>query len=202
MILKSAIKRIKDPALFTKLLSVSRQWTCDQIPVESSNKQVSDTTLEFFEWSLSKLYLVGTQPTFTFSKRTMCKICSEITIKTPQRCQWCCSHIVVVFPSMILNKWMEDSYWENKWSLLLPYLAVGSVRGYFIKLVKLPYYHRLISNVSWVIKEWIKLLSKSSSNNKTLHHFIFCNQIFNDQQPSRKCPTHLLFALVHIYENH
>ena len=29
--------------------------------------------------------------------RARCKICSKLTIKTPERCQWCVSHLVTVF---------------------------------------------------------------------------------------------------------
>ena len=50
------------------------------------------------------IFKARTQPVFTWLKstmntRTMCEICSKLTIKTPERC-----HIVLVFSLLTLNK--------------------------------------------------------------------------------------------------
>ena len=33
--------------------------------------------------------------------RTSCEICSKLTIKTPERCQWCCSGVFVNFKHIL-----------------------------------------------------------------------------------------------------
>ena len=49
------------------------------------------------------------------NNRTRCEICAKLTIKTSERCQWCCSgifivnfelisHLVVVFLLLTLNR--------------------------------------------------------------------------------------------------
>ena len=88
--------------------------------------------------------------------KTMCKICSKLAIKGPQRGQWRCScvfivnfeqiwHNVPVFPLLILNKRMPPGKIQK-----------GSNSPYFFPYTKLllTWKHHLQSEWLWGVQYW------------------------------------------------
>ena len=155
------ISRIK-AYIIQKSIEFGMILTKNRIHCKQNKKTLSLPKLPTF-WT-TRVYLFKVNKRNT---RTMCEVCSKLTIKTPERLQWrqwrrsCVfivkfeqiSHIVLVFLLLTLNKWMPTGLVEELPNRNCPVFSRALITGKYrlVKALILPFWCNETFKFFWFI---------------------------------------------------
>ena len=111
------------------------------------------------------------------NNKKMYKVCSKLTIRTPERRWWCISHTVLVCPFLTVTKWVTAALWLDPYfHCSLKLLETFSLKKtkyskrHFILKVKLTKFSVWMENF---VKDILKAFDDFKNEQKCVRSFFF-----------------------------